>query len=1383
MRSWLEARFEGWPSAEGAARGRDRLSDRPVALKVARSHAATKALERELEAAAIEHPGLRGRVDDGARDGARVAALEWIEGVPLDPHAHAPVIRELAIDVLRALLRLHAEGRVHGDLKPEHVLVGAGGARLFDLGLAVRLGELPAGGTRPYLAPEYERGAVASVQGDLYALGVALAGPTLEDARLRELALRARAPAPEGRPASAEAALAVLGARPRAIDRRGIALGPLDAWVQATARAAAPGRVLRVHAPPGSGATTLARLLTRAGTRPAALLLAADVERAVELARAYGRSVLFVVDGTVGSDVALARAGDGAAWIVLGDAPGALHVAPALDDAGIARLAAEHGRTLSAVERASLRAECEGRAGRIARVLERLGADERLALRDALALELGAREATASAETLLAAGTPRAAVELLLRGSPELEARGPAGARRVLARALEGAGELARAADLWGVLDAEAPLAGEDLLAYARTLERCGRSDALAALGTREAGSDRNRGELCAMVAFAHFTRGRLAEARALAERGAADEALPGGTVVRLLCIASDAALRSGDAAGALARAERARARARDLGEPRSSAQALSRVAGVHAMAGRWADARADYAAALAEAERAGDRTALSPYLMNVAVAEHALFEVEAAIAHYERAVALARELGRRPSEAAALTNLGALLELVGAHAEAEPLLARAEEIAAAASAAVAHAQARMIHAEVARGRGELARARALADEARRAFEALGVARQGLEATLLEAELALDAGDARPAAAFLGAHRVTAVEAGLRGRVVLLEARAADVRGEPAASLRVLAAALEEPELARDRETTLRVLRALARAHARVGTGADASIELRARELRGTLAVRVPAGLRERFLARHALPERPAAALASPRLEGVARAMASLLRRTLRSSDEALVLEAAVDEAIALTRAERAFLLARRPGRPVVTVARNLDRETIKNSRFRFSRSVAERVLATGEPLVTASASDDPELAGARSILDLGVRSIVCVPIRGRGSEVLHALYLDHRFERARFSEADLEVVEALADVIGLCLENARLFAAAEARERQLVLSEAALRADVDARALEIERLSATLAAREDDASATGIVGRSRALGAAVALARRVAPSSLSVLVEGESGTGKELFAKLVHAESPRRARPMLSLNCGALPETLLESELFGHVRGAFTGALRDQPGLFRAADGGTLFLDEIGEMPLAMQARLLRVLADGEVRAVGATRGTKVDVRIVAATNRDLGAEVARGTFREDLFFRIAGVRIALPPLRERREDLPALVASILGRLGEKRPLAHDGMRALATHPLPGNVRELEQALRRASIVADGDALHAWDLGLSGAPRAARTKEPTRAELEAVLAEHGGNRVHAAGALGLHRTTLQRWIQKHGIESAARRGRPRRRA
>jgi DNA-binding NtrC family response regulator len=196
--------------------------------------------------------------------------------------------------------------------------------------------------------------------------------------------------------------------------------------------------------------------------------------------------------------------------------------------------------------------------------------------------------------------------------------------------------------------------------------------------------------------------------------------------------------------------------------------------------------------------------------------------------------------------------------------------------------------------------------------------------------------------------------------------------------------------------------------------------------------------------------------------------------------------------------------------------------------------------------------------------------------------------------------------------------------------------------------------------------------------------------------------------------------------------------------------------------------------------MPLAMQARLLRVLENGEVRSVGATKGARVDVRIVAATNRDLEAEVRRGTFREDLYFRLAGVRVRLPPLRERREDLPALVSAILERVGPGKQLAPSAMRALAVHPMPGNVRELEQALRRAALVCDGDVIHAPDLGLSGAPVRARSAEPSLADVEAALARHAGNRSHAAQALGVHRTTLHRLIKKKGVEITARRGRPR---
>jgi two-component system response regulator HydG len=225
-----------------------------------------------------------------------------------------------------------------------------------------------------------------------------------------------------------------------------------------------------------------------------------------------------------------------------------------------------------------------------------------------------------------------------------------------------------------------------------------------------------------------------------------------------------------------------------------------------------------------------------------------------------------------------------------------------------------------------------------------------------------------------------------------------------------------------------------------------------------------------------------------------------------------------------------------------------------------------------------------------------------------------------------------------------------------------------------------------------------------------------------VAYSAATVLVQGESGTGKELVARAIHACSPRRAQPFVALNCGALTETLLESELFGHVKGAFTGANRDHKGLFEAANGGTIFLDEIGDIPLSTQVRLLRVLQEGELKRVGSTDAVKVDVRVIAATHRDLPKLVRAGKFREDLFYRLNVIAIPLPPLRDRLDDVPLLAHHFVGRyadrLGKKvRTLAPQAIELLCAYRWPGNVRELENAIERAVVLCRGDTVQAGDL------------------------------------------------------------------
>ena len=308
-----------------------------------------------------------------------------------------------------------------------------------------------------------------------------------------------------------------------------------------------------------------------------------------------------------------------------------------------------------------------------------------------------------------------------------------------------------------------------------------------------------------------------------------------------------------------------------------------------------------------------------------------------------------------------------------------------------------------------------------------------------------------------------------------------------------------------------------------------------------------------------------------------------------------------------------------------------------------------------------------------------------------------------------------------------------------------------------------------------------------GLVGRSPAMLDLYEKVRRVAPTETTVLVTGETGTGKEIVSRGVHELSPRATGPFLAVNCGALAEGLLESELFGHVKGAFTGAARDRVGLFEAAQGGTIFLDEIGETSLALQQRMLRALQEREVTRVGATRPTRVDVRVVAATNRDLRTLVDAGRFREDLYYRIAVFPLVLPPLRERREDIPLLIEHALGRLRRQLPNASAlacsplAIRLLRAYDWPGNVRQLLTALEGAAINAAGGRIEAQHLpaeiraaaderAREQRYRAASAGDDERSTIAAALAETGGAIGKAAELLGMGRTTLWRKIRSYGL-------------
>ena len=349
--------------------------------------------------------------------------------------------------------------------------------------------------------------------------------------------------------------------------------------------------------------------------------------------------------------------------------------------------------------------------------------------------------------------------------------------------------------------------------------------------------------------------------------------------------------------------------------------------------------------------------------------------------------------------------------------------------------------------------------------------------------------------------------------------------------------------------------------------------------------------------------------------------------------------------------------------------------------------------------------------------------------------------------------------------------------DNARLLAVLRT---QVELGEALRRG----RRLEAENMALRDSAAESN-DLPQVVADSPAMKSVLNLVERIGPADANVLITGENGTGKEVITRLLHSMSSRRSKPLVSLNAGALAEGVFESELFGHVRGAFTDAKSDRVGRFELADGGTLFLDEIGNVPLNLQAKLLRVLETGEFERVGSSKTQKVNVRLLSATNADLHAEVAQGRFRQDLLFRLNTVEIRLPPLRDRLEDIPILAEHFLKLHRERyrRPImgfTPEALDALRHHLWPGNVRELDHVVERAVLMSPGNIVTAFDLALEATPDArlsARLEEMSLEDAERLLIKKAlsrfeGNANRAAEALGLSRSALYRRLQKYGLGS-----------
>ncbi|PYQ11299.1 MAG: hypothetical protein DMH00_08635 [Acidobacteria bacterium] len=468
---------------------------------------------------------------------------------------------------------------------------------------------------------------------------------------------------------------------------------------------------------------------------------------------------------------------------------------------------------------------------------------------------------------------------------------------------------------------------------------------------------------------------------------------------------------------------------------------------------------------------------------------------------------------------------------------------------------------------------------------------------------------------------------------------------------------------------------------------------------------------------------------------------------------TIRDLTE--LLNRVLDLAIQIMAAERGLIFLREEGTGElkVRVARNLEHETIRDAGEYSQRILKE--AAEGRAIVTLDAGTDRRFESFESVSLYNIRSLVCAPLRIR-DRILGTVYLDSRSPAALFGEEDLEFLEAFANQAAIAIENAQLYEAL--RQENLYLKKT-----VDSRY-----------------GFQNIIGNSTALRTALDRLEKIADSALPVVIQGESGTGKELVARAIHFNSPRRTKRFFTENVAALPESLLESELFGHVRGAFTGADQDKAGLFELADGGTLFLDEVGEMSLALQSKLLRVLQEGEIRPVGSGKTHKVDVRIVAATNGDLKAMVAEKRFREDLYYRLNVVTLTLPPLRQRKEDLPLLIDHFMEKNAREKGMPHV-LAILSRHNWPGNVRELENTLSRLALFAEGPMLTLSDLAkdpelldrIADLPGGRKVPEPhlSRSELRRALKASAGNRSQAAALLGISRATLFRRIRELRIK------------
>ncbi|MEY4579829.1 MAG: hypothetical protein RL701_4532, partial [Pseudomonadota bacterium] len=885
-------------------------------------------------------------------------------------------------------------------------------------------------------------------------------------------------------------------------------------------------------------------------------------------------------------------------------------------------------------------------------------------------------------------------------------------------------------------------LRADAYLLGARALTALGRwEDAEHALGRVpcDAAAAR-RAQVQQELAKIHLRRGNYGAVSTAVTAGLECAAPDSSVRVELLCSQGIVANYAGDQSAARSCYEQALALARTRGVRSDEANVLSYLAIGAQRAGDMLASRDLLAQSLEIARELGDVGSMARCSMNLGAVFFYLGEPAEAAEHYASAACLARRAGRSSTRLIARANLAHLHLYFGlyerARSEIEELLLQAQT--AAQQATVAHLTA--LSADLAARTGDLEQALIRYDDALLRYSGLGRTREVSEHNLDAAEALLNrAGpaDASAAAPYLSRareHLAREQADDLRLRLELLVARARLESGEPDAAARAFEDIVTRARATRVRDVEWPALAALAVAHERCGSVFAARHSARAAvEVLEDIALRVPREHRDAFWQD---PRRRAVRDHANRSEHTSVASSEqtfvgqpishererlfqILRRLASEHDLPRLLERVIESAVDLSGAERGSVLLVDDKGQLIPQTSHTRPALGDEAHELFSRSIAEAVLIDGDPIVTVDAISDGRLQSYVSVHKLMLRSVACLPIRSQ-TGTLGVLYLEHRRSRGRFSEEAVELLCAFADQAAIALENARLLDQIRTQKnqledanRELVQAKAQLEDTLLTRTRQLDDVQRELerATRgHETAPRYGIIGKSAGMQRLFDGIARLANSSVPVVICGETGTGKELVARAIHYAGSRASGPFVTIDCGSLPETLLESELFGYVKGAFSGAERDRRGLIAAASGGTLFLDEVSEMPAKMQAGLLRVLQERKLCRIGSDVEESIDVRLVTATRKPLAELVARGQFREDLLYRLNVVELVVPPLRDRREDIPQLCDHLLREFAtrESIPRCHltrAALAALMTQLWPGNVRQLGHVLLQACV------------------------------------------------------------------------------